>query len=311
MDLGDFTVFNLFLKSEFVYMILSINNRELNDTEITINIDGETLKFNSKHVKNGPSEPILIFIYDKPTIVIGNNVIATITYNNISKCMEIENINLDKHYVLTITTLFKDDYKIFPLFYEYYKTQGVEHFYMYYNGILTNEIRELFNKEDVTLIEWNFKYWLQGCRYTHHAQLGQMHDALYKYGKSNSKYMIFCDLDEYMNIPNNSLNQFILEHPEIDTFGFCNIWSKTVDNKVPDRFPYKFMIGDRMNYGSRSKNIYKIDEKNVVGIHSAMCLRDKKWTPGDKFIINLDMYHFYNWSQPNRIEKVNHLYETK
>jgi hypothetical protein len=214
-------------------------------------------------------------------------------------------------YNLTITTLFKNDYNLFPLFYEYYKKQGVEHFYMYYNGVITSEIKELFNKSDVTLIEWNFKYFLTGCKYLHCAQLGQMHDALYKYGKFNSKYMIFCDLDEYLNVNNNTLKTFIFQNPQIKTFGFCNLWSKTLDNKIPHTFPNEIIIGDKFAYGIRSKNIYKTDDFTTIGIHSARCICENDLTPGDKSITNLNMFHFYNWSQKDRNEHTHKLYNIK
>lgn len=313
MDFVDFRIFDIFIKNKFVYMILSINNVEINEKQICININSQVLNFNSKHVKNGPTEPIMIFIYDNPFIDYHDDkIISEVGYKNIIKRMNIEYIENKKYeYDLTITTLFKDDFNLFPMFYEYYKSQGVEHFYMYYNEIITENIRQVFDKPDVTLIEWNFTYWLKNCKYIHHAQMGQLHDALYKYGKSNSKYMIFCDLDEYMNIENISLKQFILEHTEINTFGFCNIWSKTLDNKIPNKFPNKFIVGGKNEYGSRSKNILKTDNLNTFGIHTGICRCEKNWMPRDNSILNLNMFHFYNWSQPNRIEKVNHLYEIK
>jgi hypothetical protein len=313
MDFIDFTIFDIFIKNKFVYIILSINNKEINENQISININSQILKFNSKHVKNGPAEPILILIYDNPLIDYQNDeIVSEIMYNNIIKRMNIEYIKNEKYeYYLTITTLFKYDFNLFPLFYEYYKNQGVEHFYMYYNGIITPKIRELFNKEDITLIEWNFKYWLTNCKYLHHAQLGQIHHALYKYGKYNSNYMIFCDLDEYMNIENISLKQFILEHAEINTFGFCNIWSKTLNNKIPTKFPDEFMVDQPYEYGHRSKNIFKTNHINTFGIHTSVCRCEKKWMPRDNAILNLNMFHFYNWSQPNRIENANQLYKIK
>lgn len=303
MDFIDFTIFDIFIKNEFVYAILSINNREINERDIKFSINSQNLNFYFKYVKNGPSEPILIFIYNNPFEL--NNTIfeAKIDYNNSVKKMAIDYI-LDNSYLynLTITTLFKDDYEIFPTFYNYYKMQGVEHFYMYYNGIVTKEIKNFFNYPDVTLIEWNFKYFLSGCRYLHHAQMGQIHDALYKYGKCNSKYMIFCDLDEYLNVEKTTVKQFIFDNPKINLFGFCNIWSKTIDNKIPNEIPKEIIIGDKLDYGMRSKNIYKTSEFNVIGIHTNKCRCEIDWYPVDKAIVDLNMFHFYNWSQTKRNE---------
>jgi hypothetical protein len=139
-------------------MILSINNKEINENELSVNINSTALTFNSKKVRNGPDEPILIFIYNKPRFITDNDLLS-VSYNNISKTIKPEFVNFTLKHNLVLTTLFKDDYKLFTLFYEYYKKQGVEHFYMYYNGIVTEDIKRLFNYEDVKLISWDFIYW--------------------------------------------------------------------------------------------------------------------------------------------------------
>ena len=80
--------------------------------------------------------------------------------------------------------------------------QGVDHFYMYYNGKLTQEIIDKFNFPNVTLIEWDFRYWncMKTYKWGHHAQMGQLSDAIYRYGKDNYDYMIFNDMDEFFYI---------------------------------------------------------------------------------------------------------------
>ena len=35
--------------------------------------------------------------------------------------------------------MFQHDFRIIPIFYDYYKKQGVDHFYLYYNGRLTDD----------------------------------------------------------------------------------------------------------------------------------------------------------------------------
>jgi len=309
MEFDDFTIFDIFIKKEFVYMIMSINTREINENEITMNINSETLNFNSKIVRNIHPEPIMIFKYDKPNSNLIKNNIAKIVYSNIEKTKEIENMENTEQYLLTLTTLFKDDYNLFPLFYEYYKNQGVEHFYMYYNGIASPEIKKIFDKEDVILIEWNFQYWIPECQGVPHAQLGQMHNAIYKYGKDNSKYMIFCDLDEYMYLENINLKQLILNNEHINTFGFNTIWAKTIDDKIPSTFPDSIIVGTKYPYGERSKNIYKIDTIVTIGVHSLRDTYSPYWNPGPNSITDLNMFHFYNWSQPNRRENVFQQYQ--
>jgi hypothetical protein len=177
---------------------------------------------------------------------------------------------------------------------------------MYYNGKITEEIvTDILNLPNVTLIEWDFPYWNDnGDKYKHHAQMGQLSDALYKYGKDRHKYMIFCDMDEYMFVPGTHLNTFVDIHPEVDIFGFHNIWANTLDGKIPDShvFPKQIFIGsEKLRYNLRSKNIYKTSCLKIAGIHSSrhFCSENVK------ILNNLDMFHFYNWSGVERKEVCN------
>ena len=161
---------------------------------------------------------------------------------------------------------------------------------MYYNGLLNNEIKKIFNYKDVTLIEWDFRYWNPGkYKYRHHAQLGQMHHALYKYGKDNYKYMIFNDLDEYLFIPNIKLVEYIKLNTNINIFGFKNIWANTKNNEV--NIQEDLDISKPFPFGTRSKCIYMVSSIETIGIHTPSKMLQKKNTDYDNY-----MYHFYKWS---------------
>ena len=173
----------------------------------------------------------------------------------------------------------------------------VQHFFMYYNGILNNEIKKIFNYKDVTLIEWNFRYWNpKKYKYKHHAQLGQIHHALYKYGKDNFEYMIFNDLDEYLFIPNNKLVKYIKLNTNINIFGFKNIWAKTKTNnkKIEENLDISKPIG----FGKRSKCIYMVSSIQTIDIHKSNKMLKKKVEDNNNY-----MYHFYNWGTKKRIFK--------
>jgi hypothetical protein len=194
---------------------------------------------------------------------------------------------------------------------------------MYYNGLITPGIKTVFDKPDVTLVQWNFQYWNpRGVKYPHHAQMGQMHHALYKYGKDIYDYMIFCDLDEYLHIPknkrietienianiapnseeytDNTIRRFITNNPDIDIFGFCNFWSNTIDGNMPStpHLPKTFLsVLEPVEYLERSKNIYKVSSINTIGIHQV----GYNFYSTMKHIIDLKMYHFYKWSSKGRV----------
>jgi len=318
--------FDIFYKNNKIYLIMPIYNAPALPAYITVNINNKILKLSDTHVKDS-NEPILIYMYEHispPNTVIKVNISLI---NNMVKSYELQHIytkpttnkvknNNNKNF-LALTTLFKHDYYLFPLFYNYYKEQGVQHFYMYYNGIITPEISKIFDKPDVTLVEWNYHYWNpRGVKYAHHAQMGQMHHALYKYGKDIYDYMIFCDLDEYLHIPknkfidsttpnltqysDNTLKQFIINKPDIDIFGFCNFWANTVDDNIPSTpyLPKKFLaVSDPTEYLERSKNIYKVSSINTIGVHQVGYDFYSSLTA----ITDLNMYHFYKWSSKNRV----------
>ena len=332
--------FDIFYKNNKIYLIMPIYNKPANPLQITIIVNNSELSLSESFVKDS-NEPALIYIYNVPSMEseVASEIEVEVTCCEITKTYTLSHIIVPTlptlptspssptphQHFLTLATLFQNDYTIFPLFYNYYKSQGVSHFYMYYNGVITKQIKDFFEKyssDTVTLIEWNFHYWNpRTFKYPHHAQPAQIHHAIYRYGKSMSDYMIFCDLDEYLHIPSRTydhkdgydidltLKKYIDSHSDIDIFGFCNIWATTLDNKYPteDVLPDKILTVESINsYKDRSKNIYKLDSIQTVGIHQVGESDPVSFNENLKSIANLQMYHFYNWSRGTRtIENCN------
>ena len=139
-------------------------------------------------------------------------------------------------------------------------------------------------------------------KYYHHTQIGQIHHALYKYGKKYSKYMIFCDFDEYLYIPKMSIVEF-LDKTDIDFLGFKNRWATPVSNMVLSYFPSELMVSTtEYEYSphSRSKTIYKPDIVKFIGIH-APSLESFNINRPIRFYHNFEMFHMYNLSNPKRV----------
>jgi hypothetical protein len=316
--------FDIFYKNNKIYLIMPIYNKPANPLLISVSINNIELVLSKTFVKDS-NEPALIYIYNLSYTIPKAFIDITVTCCGIKRSYKLPHIitppNSSRHF-LTLTTLFKYDYPIFPLFYNYYTSHGVSHFYMYYNGVVTKELKGFFAKygSNVTLIEWDFNYWnSRECKYPHHAQMGQIHHAIYRYGKECSDYMIFCDLDEYLHIPyskckkyedNNStggadksitLKKFIQDNPDTDIFGFCNIWANTANGILPPRpfLPDTILTVETKNeYCDRSKNIYKLDSIETIGIHQL--LNPTRFNELQS-ITDLSMYHFYNWSRTSRI----------
>lgn len=297
-EFNDFTLFDVFLKNELITIVCSINNNPVNENEIDIYVNNTKLQYSHKYMKT-TGEPCLILFY----ICVEKTEEVTINYKKIERVFPIDNIDTNRKGTLALTTLCKNDYSYFPTFYDYYTKQGVEHFYIYYNGKLHDNVNKVMNYPNVTLIEWNFRYWNKGqykCKYKHHAQPCQINHALYKYGKQNYDYMIFNDLDEYFHIEGYSLKDYIKNNPSINIFGFRNIWARTITPGIPSTIPNEFLCSNVIwKYSRRAKNIYKTDDIKLAGIHSPHIVEKQK-----NRIVDLNMYHFLEWNHKRCFESL-------
>lgn len=292
--------FNIFIKNNKLYLITPLNkNQIINKSTIKI-IHNSNELICVEQITKAQYEPtqILIYNFEQPKNEIYE---IKVNYNKDYKIFNLKHIESIKNKKLALTTLFQTDYKLNTIFYDYYKKQGVEHFYMYYNGKITDEIKSFYNKEDITLIEWDYIYWNKDASYSrHYAQLGQMHDAIYRFGKDNCEYMIFCDLDEYLHLENSKKLIDLVNDTSVDTFGFRNIWANTINSKIPDKFPNKFKIANKEQwhkYRIRSKCIHKMDTVVHIGIHFGKKFNSDNTILKDSYF----MFHFHSWGG----EKVN------
>jgi hypothetical protein len=306
--------YSIFYKNGIIYVIQPIYKNvdmyfKLFDTI------GYEIKLTDQVIKD-QWEPIIISMFkiekNRTTI----DVILKFGSTKIKKSLE--HIVSTKDKFLTLTTLFKDDYEILPLFYNYYKKQGVEHFYLYYNGKLNRTLKKLCDKPDITLIEWNFVYLSENAYASPHiAQTGQIHDAIYNYGKDGCQYMIFCDFDEYLFCQKSekglqgkptqsqsdcfSIKEYILENNGKDTFAFKQILAQS---PLTDTFPTTINISE-LPFEYLTFEESKITQPSAKCIHNMDTIKTASIHYSD--LLSLPdtsnyFYHFYNWSQPNRVK---------
>jgi hypothetical protein len=296
--------FDIFHKDDKLYLICPVYT--IDETETFNLIKSINIKYNNELIE--PTRVIIKLCYE-PTMIIIYDFVST----NIKNTFTVEYQNTIKEYKLYhkitdneqrqhlgMTTLFKNDYKSIDIFYDYYEKQGYDHYFMYYNGQITNEIDKLYKKPNITLIEWDYPYWNEEGRSLdihHHAQLGQMHHAIYKYGKNQFEYMAFHDLDEYLYIPQKSIKHFLYE-TNYDAIGFLNCWAKTVDSSGNDIIPLtmpKTILKNKKpdKFAKRSKAIYKIDDVKLINIHNGHLFNNT-----DNIRVNIDqiLFHIHNWN---------------
>lgn len=300
LDTKNVVFFDIFIKNNKLYLIRPLHKDEWkteNNIKKSIKISYNSIDLicldEIKEINDGP---IIILIYDFNFNSEDFYEIKVIFDKKI-KLYKLKHKKTYKSKKLALTTLFKTDYKLMNIFYDYYKKQGVEHFYMYYNGKISNEIKKYYNKEDITLIEWDYVYNNNDSVISrHYAQPGQMHDALYRFGKDEYEYMIFCDLDEYLYINDKKIID-LLEDRSVDSYGFRNVWANCKNNKVPEEFPHEFYITDEIpsHYGNRTKAIHKTDTTNNVSIHSGA----KYNSPNVNIKSNNIMFQFHSWGGSN------------
>jgi len=296
--------FDIFIKNGKLHMICPVYYGEVDISKLKVYNEDKELSLH-KRMSKIELEPTDILVYDLN--LNKNNYLIKVIFNGIKKEYNLKNDIPRRGAKIAVTTLFQDDYKLINIFYDYYIKQGVRDFYLYYNGKLNDEIKELYNKPGIILIEWNYKYWNdEKYPFQHHAQMGQIHDALYRFAKGRNEYILFCDLDEYVNLPDKGLLKLVSSRLDVGVFGFNNKWSNTIDRKIPDKFPSRFYTAEPNDFNDRSKCLYKTDAIELIGIHSPFKLIGNIVQK-----LDLSMYHFFNWTFIKRDHKTPILVETE
>ena len=282
--------FDIFHKNDELVFICHNYYKDLDISKLHISCKGIELTFIEKIIHE-----VGIYKYKFKTDEPINDII--INYLGTTKTYTLQHIRSTSDNTLAITTLFKDDYYLINTFYDYYIKQGVNKFYLYYNGKLSPEIIAMCNKPGITLIEWDFIYYFYNNKTKIYcAQKGQINHALYKFGKDTHCHMIFCDLDEYMYIPKKRLFDYIVENPDTDVFRFENRWAKSVGNKIFIKFPDSLYVCPNTTKEFRTKCVYKVRSIFHVNVHGwNKIITNYKLTHN-----NIYFFHFYYWSRKKR-----------
>lgn len=292
--------FDVFARNNQVVMIIpKYNDYDIRYNNIHIFYNNVKIKNILNYDSNNCGvEKVFIKIYELCKASFSKEIEIKIEYENTIITLNLFHKHIETKFFLSATTLFKDDYKLFTHYYNYYYREGVEFFYMYCNSLLNDDIKKIFEKPNVKLFEWNFDYWNNNTLGEHVAQSGQINHCFYKYGILSSNYMIFNDFDEYMYIGNNiTLSTYIKLNQAYDYFMFLNYWSKLLDDKIEENKPNKIVKNKNHECEFyRCKCIAKTNSVDIISIHYPKNTK-KKLNYTSK---NLSLVHFYSWSNPYR-----------
>ena len=234
---------------------------------------------------------------------------------NISLKQSFKDIN---HIFLGAMTLFKDDYKLLKQYIKYYENLGVSFFYFYYNGQFNHELlieikgainsikHELQTDIIVYLVQWDYQYWWNPddkLNKHHHAQTMALNDSL-NIMKNFCKYVLYNDLDEFFILKKyNNFIDMINYNNNVDVFTFKNRFCKMGNNLIKydelyDKFDLNNIIQGNYWDAGREKNLFKIENINVMGVHNYY----EEFSPKLVMTIKVgEFYHIINFEEKERL----------
>lgn len=237
-----------------------------------------------------------------------NNLFLKINYKKLYVYnIYLEQLNIVEH-KFSLVTVFKDDYLLLKRFLKYYSDLGINIFFLYYNKKIDNNIIEEIIKLNernliIYLIEWDYVYWWEdknNPKY-HCAQLMAINDSLHIL-KNYGDYILYNDLDEYIDNNFNNFNKLIYDNDNVDIFifknRFCKMGKDLIKFKNFDKyFDLKKVIEGNYYDEYREKNLIKSDKINVMGVHKVF-KSFSKLELEEKIISQF--YHFINFEEKNR-----------
>jgi hypothetical protein len=282
-------IYDIFIKNKTIYIISThVSSKDVN-VRITIN-DIILSEFSKKEI-----EPIRYFygpLPDSTTLLIKVN-------NNLYKIIKIEDIEhiepIEAKHKLAFATLFKDDYSFIESSVKHYRKQGVDCFYLYYNGPTLPD--GLFQGADIIYKTWDIQPYMYSSppNFIHNAQTAFLTMFQLKYF-DNNEYVILADLDEFI-IPYEDEMPLVdkLYVLDEDVVKVKNHWAKLNGNRIT----YSSVASDIWH---RRKCIYKGSYVKAIAIHG----------PRDEIMYDctdLRMLHITNLLHPEREKEMREPYE--
>jgi glycosyltransferase involved in cell wall biosynthesis len=287
----DCNIYDIFIKNQQIYLIST--HLSPNDVNVKITINNSILsEFSRKEI-----EPLRYFYGNIPdsntlTISINNKTYKII---NIEDIEHINPVNIKNK--LAFATLFKNDHSFIETSVKHYRKQGVDRFYLYYNGPTLPE--GLLQGPDIIYKTWDiqpYMYLSSRTNFIHHAQTAFLTMFQLKYF-DNNEYVILADLDEFIIPYADEMplvdKVYVLDE---DVLKVKNHWAKINGNTIT----YSSIPSDNWH---RRKCIYKGSYVKAIGIHGP---KDEVMYDSTDF----RMLHVNNILHPEREKEMSEPFET-
>ena len=253
---GSIVVYDTFIRREKLYFISTFHNSVYPRFKIKI----EGCKVNE--VALNEQEPVRYFVCD----VASKTKFNMYMNGNISVLEPTVVLPLARRWKLAVATLFKfETVAMVERFLDYYRRQGVEMFYLYFNG--PELPAGLVNDVDVHYRLWDFPYWNKpDFTYMHCAQSIFLTTVRLRH-LDDCEWLALIDLDEFIYHgiemgTSGRLVDYLESCKSYDVVRMRNHWSSCPDDGGPITFAVE--SGDWLD---RTKCIYRRSFNGQFAIH--------------------------------------------
>lgn len=300
---GKLFIYDIFIRDGKLYLVSTYYTKS--DPPVRVYANNRQLT----EVGHNEYEPVRYFIGDAPT-----NPLVTIRIEDDKTkpftCSAIAEYVETTHGRMAVATLFKHDYKRIPTYCAYYRTQGVEKFFLYYNGPTLPD--DIYYAYDIEYRCWDYPYWNPGAYpinrpetvdWAHNAQTTFITSICLR-NLPRYDWFGFVDLDELIKHPSKPLRKHLETDisPDIQSvISRCHWGERLDDTRIRYTHSYVSEI-----YEGRAKVFYRSIYNDLCGIHFP-----KSW---EKSMISNDLclIHYideYDPDSSSRIERLQAIIE--
>jgi len=229
-------------------------------------------------------------------------------------------------YNLIFTTMFYHNPFMVVPWVEYHKNLGVDHFYLYYDGLLSDlekkspntytKILEYCEQDITTLIEWDIhdgNSWRhelnvpnvdmgdENVRLWEKHRMHQFHDTLWKYGHLTNWVGNF-DLDEFfITEKHNNITDFLSEYDvdKVSHIRVINNWAELDGMSIEDY--KKFKLNDLLKYNT--KVLQSKDKNGEIFLYSTS---EGKYIYNPRNVTELRNHHVEVYDESKEVIYLDH-----